>query len=307
MALIMGILMMAGIFFPAAHVGGEGTKTVAFIGFSEGVDQPYWIAMSKGIKAAVKNTSIDLIDLTALNDDPLEQKRMLEYAIETKKVDGIILGANRPSMLMEDLDKATAKGIPVVAVDVDIDHPAVKAFVGTNNFASAQMLGDYIVKATQGKGTVLILGGTQGHPNGNARRAGVEEKVMQAGMKVIFRYADWQAEKGFDITAEELGKPNDIAAIFSCNDPMAVVAEDLVKKKGLQDKIIVVGFDGLEIVLKKIKNGDIKATVIQPIDHMAGESVRLMSDLLSGKTVPMEELVHGVLVDKENVGQFLKD
>jgi len=292
-------------FLSQAHA--EGKKAIAFIGVSNTVDQSFWIAMAEAVKSAAKKKNVEFFDMTPSSSDPLEQKKRLENVIDAKNVDGIILGANKADVLTEALDKAAAAGIPVVTIDTAVNHPAVKALIATDNLAGAKIAGEYIVKRTGGKGTVLILGGTEHHVNGDLRRKGVEEAVAAGGMKVIFRYADWKVEKGFMITEEELNKAgNDITAVFSCNDPMALAAKQVIVSKNAKDKITIVGFDGLQMFYKAIVDGKADATIAQPVSRMAEESVDVLMTVLDGKEVAKEDLIPSVLVDAANVAQFIR-
>jgi len=278
------------------------SKIVAYVGYS--TVQPFWVSLGSYVKKEADNKNLKLIDLTPETLNSLDQKKALEVAAN-KEISGIILGAAEPAILIDGLDKALSLGIPVIAIDTKVDHPAVKGFLATDNLAGAVLAGDYIVKATGGKGTVLILGGTLNHPNGDARRDGVKQEVEKAGMKVIFKQADWEDEKAYQFTKEELDKTNDITAIFSAWDPGIIAAEKVVNEKGLQGKIVLCGFDGLQPNLKEIKAGTISATVAQPIEQIGTKGVDMMVDLLAGKTVESTTLIPGILVTKDNVDNFL--
>jgi ABC-type sugar transport system substrate-binding protein len=214
-------ILLLAISAPDAH--SKEPITVAYIGFS--TDKPFWVNLGKAVKQEAAHRNINLIDLTPPSPDAEMQVKFLDHAIK-KKVDGVILGANNPLLLQQILSQAAQSRIPVVAIDSVINHPAIKSFVATDNAKGAALAGEYIVAQTGGKGTVLILGGTANHPNGEARRLGVTEKAAAAGMSVIFRRTDWEIENAFLATSEELNKPNKISAIFSCWDPGIPLCQD---------------------------------------------------------------------------------
>jgi ribose transport system substrate-binding protein len=281
----------------------DSSKIIVYIGYS--TTQPFWVSLGSFVKQEADKKGLKFIDLSPSTLDPQDQKKSLDAAV-TNKIGGIILGAGASTtVLMEGLDRAESLGIPVIAVDTKIDHPAVKGFVATDNFAGAVLAGDYIAKATAGKGTVLILGGTRNHPNGDARRDGVEQEVKKAGMKVDYWQADWQDQEAFQFTEQELSKPNDITAIFSAWDPGIIAAAKVVEEKKLTGKIVMSGFDGLQANLEAIKAGTISSSVAQPIEQIGTQGVDMIADILNGQPIEKDKLIPGFLITKDNVDQYL--
>ena len=278
-------------------------KTIVYVGFAK-EQQPFWTEMGRLIEQAASVRNINYLDLTPQIPSVEDQIVSLNAAID-QNVSGIIVGANLPSKLMIVLGKARDANIPVVAVDTDIDSPAVVSAIATDNLESARVVGDYIVSATGGKGTVLIIAGEKTHPNSMARVTGVKEKAEQAGMSVIVDYADWQIEKAYSFTREELLKSNNITAIFACWDPGIISAQQVVQDLNLENKIILVGFDGLQETYNLIQSGKLSATVAQPMKQMAREGVETIINYLSNKPVNRIKLVPGIVVTKSNVGYFL--
>jgi ribose transport system substrate-binding protein len=278
-------------------------KIIAYIGFAR-EQQPFWTAMGKFSEMAASERKITYLDLTPETASVEEQIASLNLAID-QKVGGIIIGANSPQSLMTVLDRAYEAHIPVVAIDTAVKSPAIVSLIATDNLESARLAGDYIVKATNASGTVLILCGEKTHPNSIARETGVKEKAESAGMQVIVYYTDWQAEKAYLFASEELSKPNNITAIFSCTDPGILSAMRAAELNNRKD-IILVGFDGLQEVFLEIANGGrISATVAQPIKQMAREGIETVLDYLDNKMVKSEKLIPGIIVTKENAGYFL--
>jgi ribose transport system substrate-binding protein len=287
----------------AVNNNGEAYPTIAYVGFAK-ENQPFWFAMGQFVGQAALNRKIIYLDMTPKTASFEEQIKSLNSAMD-QNVDGIILGANLPSKLTSVLDRAYDLKTPVVAIDAFVNHSAVVSFIATDNFESAKILGDYIAQATGGKGTLLILCGEKTHPNSIAREMGVKQQVEKSGMKTITYYADWQIEKAYKFTDEELSKPNNITAIFGCWDPGIISAEQVVENKGLNGKILLVGFDGLQETYHEILAGKISATMAQPIKQMAREGVEILLDYLANKPVLKEKLIPGILVTKDNVGYFL--
>jgi ABC-type sugar transport system substrate-binding protein len=300
---LLTILIISLLFFiliSAPNVYAEQQKTVAYIGFS--TEKPFWVNLGNAVRQEAALRNINLIDLTPPSPDIETQIKLLEHAIE-KQVDGIILGASNPSPLHQALSKAVKRGIPVIAIDTAIEHPAIKSLVATDNARGAALAGEYIVEKTGGKGSVLILGGTKNHPNGKARRYGVTRKAEAAGMKVIFRRADWDDAKAFVATSEELEKVNDISAIFACWDPGIDMASHVVARMGLKKDLVMVGFDGLERTLDNIEQGKVSATIAQDTSTMGKTSVEALVKIIFGEDYADVILIPPFLVDRDILSQ----
>ena len=165
---------------------GEEGITIAYIGFPH--ISPFWVEMSEYIKETGDSLGVEILDMTPTDADAAMQKSAVDNAIN-REVDGIIIGAVDNRAFGESLDRAQARGIVCAAVDTAIDHPAISSLAQTDNLASAEVMGEYIVDTTE-VGQVLILGGTLGHQTGNARRDGVKNVTEAAGYEVIFRACD---------------------------------------------------------------------------------------------------------------------
>lgn len=70
----------------------------------------------------------------------------------------------------------------------------------------------------------------------------------------------------------------DIQAVFSQNDEMALGAMEAINAAGLQDDIIVIGFDGTEDALQSISNGELNATIAQQPEEMGRLAVQAAYD-----------------------------
>ncbi len=302
--MIVLLLISSGMLFAGGakeEAAVDDTVTIVYIGFA--TSNTFWNRLGAMAKDQANEMGINFIDLTPPEPSPSEQKKAVDNAI-LQKVDGIIIGAADNRAFGDSLDKAKAAGIPVIAVDTGIDHEQVLSLIQTDNLGSARVAGQYIVDNMK-PGKVLILGGTIGHQTGNARRDGVLEVAEANGYEVIFRACDWDETKAFETTQNELAANPDITAIFAAWDPGAMSAKAVVKDKGLLDDIIIVGFDGNPANLKAIAAGEIEATIKQDNDKMGRDAVKILNDIIMGKTVDKYYPIDGFIIDKANVADYL--
>jgi ABC-type sugar transport system substrate-binding protein len=250
----------------ALHPATASAKdlTIAFTGYS--TDSPFWVGVAAAAKAEAGAEGVQFVDLTTATADAAGQKDAVDRAIGSK-VDGILLGAVDNRGWDDTLAKAKAAGIPVLAVDTPIDNSWIKSVIATDNLKAAGLAGKYIVDHAK-KGTVLILGGTKGHKNGDARRDGVTKAAEAAGFKVIFQICDWKEDCGNETTTNMTASNPDITAIFAASDGMALAAVAALKENGKLKNMVTIGFDGNPANLKSIAAGELTGDVKQDNTRM---------------------------------------
>lgn len=280
---------------------GAMAEKIAYSGYP--TSQPFWAGVDAAVKAEAEKQGVELLDLTTPEADAAAQKDAIDTAIN-QGVDGIIIGPIDNRGLDDTLAKAAEKGIPVVTVDTAIDNAAVKSLVQTDNLAAAGLAGKYIVQHAK-KGTVLILGGTEGHQTGNARRDGVQQAAEAAGFTVIFQICDWKDDCAYEQTLTQTKSNPDITAVFSAWDPGALAAVSAAKEAGTLGNLVIVGFDGNPANLDSIKAGEQTATVKQDNARMGTEGVQNLLKLIRGEEVPAFTPIDGILIDEGNVDQFI--
>ena len=278
--------------------------TIAFSGFA--MTNEFWLTLERAAEARAGELGIDFLNLTLEVQDAEAQKNAVDSAI-TQGVDAIIIGAADSRGWEDTLDKAEAAGIPVVTVDTAIDDPYISALIQTDNLAAAGIAGDYLCEQTGGEGTILVLGGSVGHQTGDARKDGVSEKAEACGLEVISDYSDWDENRSAELTSNTLTAYPELKAVFVAFDPGAAAAMQEVLLKGMEDQVMVVGFDALPVALKSIAAGEMSATVRQDPAKMGEVGVDLALSVIAGESVETFIPIDGVLITIDNVADYLTE
>jgi len=301
---VIASMLLAGCGGAAAPAGkNPADTTIAYTGFATSND--FWNTLGKSAAAEAKAKGVKFVDLTTETQDAGAQKAAVDTII-TQKPSAIIIGSVDNRVWADTIQKAKAAGIPILAVDTAIDDPYISSLIQTDNLAAAGLAGDYICQATGGKGTVLVIGGSVGHQTGDARKKGVEDKAKACGMKVIGEWGDWDEGKDVTIAQNTLAANPDLNAIFVAHDGGAAAVAAMIKQKGLTDKVKVVGFDALPVMLKAIKAGEGTATVKQDNVRMGKEIVDNALKVINGEKIDPKVLIPGFMIDAKNVDQYLQ-
>ncbi len=162
---------------------------------------------------------------------------------------------------------------------------------------------------------MVDLEGLLGTTAGDDRERGFAQefaKLSQGnpGLKLVSRQAaDFDADKGFNITTQLLAAHADLDAIFNGNDDNAVGAMRAIKQAnrfapiGDPKHIVIVGIDGTEQGLNAIRKGQMDATLSQNPLTMAAQSVAYIEQYLHGDKsgIPAHRFWPHVLLTRANL------
>ena len=177
-------------------------------------------------------------------------------------VDAIVIAPADSRALIPALRRAMKKGIVVVNIDNKLDAEMLEKekltipFVGPNNKAGAKAVGAFLAtKLSQGDG-VAILEGLQTSENGNARKSGFQEAMIEAGISILdSQSAEWEMSKANEVASSMLSEHPEIKAILAANDNMAMGAIAAARSVGRSEDLLIVGFDNIAAVQDAIRAG----------------------------------------------------
>jgi len=118
--------------------------------------------------------------------------------------------------------------------------------------------------------------------------------------------ADWSADKAVGFATDVLTEYGDaLKAIICDNDDMSSAVQAYVNSVGRED-IVCIGVDGNAGPLAMIKEGTLKATVLQDGAKQVETAIALIPDIIAGKEVEKNIMIPFTLVTSENVDEYLK-
>ena len=284
------------------------------------LSNPFFQGMSKGVEAGVaQHPGMRLIN-TSANGDANTQATQVGDLIN-QHVSALILNPINANAIVPIVKKANAAGIPVFTLDRGAACGACQVdFLETDNEALGKEGADFIADRLKQKygavrGNVVDLEGLLGTTAGDSREKGFAQEfaALQASnpdLKLVAKQAaDFDADKGFNITTQLLAAHPDIDAIFNANDDNAVGAIRAIRQAnravpaGDKAHIVIIGIDGTEQALSAIRKGQMDATLSQNPLTMAAQSVSYVQEYLTGdkSKVPAHQFWPHILVTKANI------
>ena len=271
----------------------KGPLKIAFMAFQ---NNPFWIPVTEGAKAAAdylkdKDVQVDYVDL----GDSLNAEAVIagiESAV-AQQYDGIVTvpifdGTERA------INEATEAGVPVFNIIAEGSIPSERlAFIGQDATAAGAQLGELIATKLGGKGKVGVITGYFGAVQHNQRMSGAVDylKANAPEIEIIgpFENQD-KAEVAYSLVQDMYTANPDLALVYvTAGGPFG--AAKAIKDLGLTGKVGVVGYDHTPDNMEYITSGEMWALIDQaPFQQAFDSTVMLYNSLVTGEP-PAEKVI----------------
>jgi ribose transport system substrate-binding protein len=226
--------------------------------------------------------------------DLAEQVGLVEQMI-AQGVQALVIAPADSKALIPALKRARAAGVLVINIDNRLDTATLQQagleipFVGPDNRAGARAVGEALAKHLQADDEVAILEGVPTAFNSQQRRAGLEDAMKAAGIKIVsVQSGQWEMEKANGIAAGLLAAHPNLKALLCANDNMALGAAAAVQAAGKAGQVRIVGFDNIAALKPLLADGRVLATADQHGDQLAVFGIETALQILKDSTRPVD-------------------
>jgi ribose transport system substrate-binding protein len=272
---------------------------------------PWFDDCNRGAKAEAAKLGVQYQWIVPVNTQGSSQVTVIEQLM-ARKVDGIGISVDEPKSVEGVLKKFIAGGGKVFTYDSDSPNSGRSAFIGTNNFAAGEVVGDAMGKALGGKGDVGIITGELGAVDQNARISGFKKALEKyPDVKVIaLEGTNDDLSKAVPVTEALLRAHPNINGLFGVSQvggpaiAKTLQENEFHSKKGV---IKVLTFDDLADTLRGVKEGFILSTTVQRPTTMCTLVVDNLVSEINGKPSDPKGIDTGVtLVGPDNLTTYTK-
>jgi len=279
---LRSLLLLVAFLIPTFGCGRHDSDE-KFIMIAVNNQLPYWQEAKAGFMAAAAELKVQAKFIGPDTYDPKAEQKALQDIV-LQKPSGILIHVADPAVLMYDIDKAIAAGVPVVTFDADAPVSKRLFFIGTNNYQAGLLGGKRLAEELKDKGNVVVFTMPE-QTNLAERLRGYREALARYPDVRIVRVVDIAGDPrvAFDTTAEIIGKEGDKVNAFVCLEAQAgrEVATVLNDRK-VQNKVVI-AMDTDADTLDWIDKGVIAATIAQKPYTMAMVGLRMLDDLYHNK------------------------
>jgi fructose transport system substrate-binding protein len=238
---------------------------------------PFFVKMKEGAEAKAKELGINLKSYAGKVDgDHDSQVAAIESCI-ADGAKGILIAASDTKAIVDQVKKAQAAGLLVIALDTPLDPAeAADATFATDNLEAGKLIGAWAAATLGDKAKDAVIGflnltpsqptvdvlRNQGFMIGfgidvkDANKIGDEDDARIAGHDVT----NGNEEGGRKAMENLLQKNPNINVIHTINEPAAVGAYQALKAVGKENDVLIVSVDGGCPGVKSVAEGVIGAT-----------------------------------------------
>jgi ribose transport system substrate-binding protein len=295
-----------------APVAEEAAAEKIVIGYSApNAGWPYIAAFINALEAAAAaDDSVELIVLSA-DGDIAKQSSDFDNLI-AQGVDVILVCSLDGSAIVPSLKAASDAGIPVLAVSNEPSEEGqqyIVGFSGPDDYVQGRIAAELMADALGGKGNIVVIEGTPGQSTTALRNQGFADQTAEAGYEFTIlasQTSNWDPVQAKSVMEDFITAYGDqINGVFSQDDNTAAAAAEVLKEKGLLEKIAVVGTGGSKNGTQAIRDGLLYGTMDQSPTTDANQALGFAKLIASGGELPeRRNIIPMPKITIENADQF---
>ena len=164
----------------SASLSGPKAKKWKVIVIPKGTTHEFWEALHAGtLKAAAELGNVEVIWLGPQKEDERGKQIELIQSAVAAGVDGIVLAPLDAHALVDPVEAAVAKGIPVVIFDSAVDTKKIVSFVATDNYHGGVLAARRLGEVLGGKGRIILLRYAVGSESTEQREKGFTDTLAK--------------------------------------------------------------------------------------------------------------------------------
>ncbi|WP_109473120.1 substrate-binding domain-containing protein [Ornithinimicrobium cavernae] len=258
----------------------------------------FFTQMNEGAQEAADELGCTLTIANA-NNDSARQSNDIENFV-TQDVDGLIVVAIDVNGVMPAVEAAQAQGIPVVAIDAELE--GVETFVGVDNLAAGKEAGQWLVDNGLAEGRSYGVVDAKNSFIQIQREESFREVIDANGAEYTQSANGENVQETAATAAQDLvtAQP-DLDFIYTTGEPATVGATAALSGGG---ETTVIGWDLTKEVIAGIDSGVVEAVIQQDPKQEGVEAVTELKAILGGAEPKGFIDVPITIVTSENVDDY---
>lgn len=238
-----------------------------------------------------------------------EQANQVQDLATVSKIDTLVILPFESAPLTQPVAQLKNKGVFVTVVDRGLTDPtAQNAYIAGDNPGFGKVAGEYMAKALNGKGNVVIL---RGIPTViDNERVDAFNAVMKSfpDIKVLdAKHGNWNRDDAFKVMQDYLTRFKQIDAVWAADDDMAVGVLKAIDQAKRTDIKLVFGGAGAKGMIKTLMDGSdprIQANVSYSPKFIY-DAIKMTAEArLKGEKLPAKSIIPSVLITKATAKDF---
>ena len=241
-------------------------------------------------------------------DTNVQIEQMREFIDE--KVDAVILSPVNAKSLLNVLKETSQAGIPVINVNMKVDMVSseyITTYVGASTEEEAELAAQMAVDYFDGNsGKVGVIEGAPGSsPQIDRNQVFLERIASYPNIEVVgIVNGKWSRSMAGLAALDLLNKNPQLDMIYCHDSNMAMGAYDMLKSRGKEKDIKVIGIGNSESDMQAVKDGRLYGIVSQPVDYEAYYALVCARKAISGSSLRPWYKNTVEIITRENVDKY---
>jgi inositol transport system substrate-binding protein len=291
-----------------AACGGAAGGDKVTIGVTMKFDD-LWLTTLRDAMSEYAATQPDVeLVMVDSKEDVATQLAQVENFV-TQKVDAIVVIAANTDAADPMTKAAQDAGIPLLYVNrLPSNLPEGISYVGSESIQAGIMQAEWIAEQLGGKGNVVIMNGDLAQEAAQKRTEGEKQVFAKyPDIKIIKEdTGNWSRDQGLALMENWLASGDQIDAVASNNDEMAIGAIQAVEAAGKLGEIIIGGVDASPDALQEMDKGRLDVTVFQNAKGQGEGGIKVAIALAKGESVEKYTWIPFELVTPENYKTYMQ-
>jgi inositol transport system substrate-binding protein len=289
-----------------ASSGGGGDDQIT-IGVTMKFDDLWLTTLRDAMSEyAATQPGVELVMVDSKEDVATQLGQVENFVAQN--VDAIIVIAANTDAADPMTKAAQDAGIPLVYVNrLPSNLPEGISYVGSESIQAGIMQAEWIAEQLGGKGNVVIMNGDLAQEAAQKRTEGEKQVFAKFPDIKIIREdtGNWSRDQGLALMENWLASGDQIDAVASNNDEMAIGAIQAIEAAGKLGEIIVGGVDASPDALQEMDKGRLDVTVFQNAKGQGEGGIKVAIALAKGETVEQFTWIPFELVTPENYKDYM--
>ena len=292
----------------AASAEGIGIETIGLA--VPNLQADFFNQIKLGVEGYAGSLGIDVIVVDAGNDTATQVSQVQDLI--TQGIDAFIYIPAGAAAAAVPTRLARQAGIPVINVDREPEGAPGDTVIYGENVVSAYQVCDHIIGLAGGEGGMVVIHGQRGTTPEVQRFEGCQMAIDEnPGVTLVDQQwsEQWSPDEGFQIAQNMLQANPNVSIIFGQADGLAMGAAQAVAVAGLEDQVIVGGYDGDVAALESLVACDTAfvVTATQSTQAMGVLAVNSAIAVANGASVPARQIPNAVLTTCDDAAAFVEN
>ena len=256
---------------------------------------------------AATQPGVELVMVDSKEDVATQLAQVENFVAQ--KVDAIVVIAANTDAADPMTKAAQDAGIPLLYVNrLPSNLPEGISYVGSESIQAGIMQAEWIAEQLGGKGNVVIMNGDLAQEAAQKRTEGEKQVFAKYPDITIIREdtGNWSRDQGLALMENWLASGDQIDAVASNNDEMAIGALQAIEAAGKLGEIIVGGVDASPDALQEMDKGRLDVTVFQNAKGQGEGGIKVAIALARGEQVEKYTWIPFELVTPENYKNYMQ-